>query len=68
MTRYNINGEEIEYMVKCRNCGHEVDIQNIRFAELPGMEYINELIVCNEFANCCKEPDYEFLHECDCEE
>lgn len=60
--RYDINGNEIRHMVKCKNCGHEVDATPLFYiGNMNGLGHVNNLITINARADCCPSPDYDYL-------
>lgn len=63
LSRYDIDGNEIT-IVKCTECGHEVDITQLRNITVNGMEHSSGLglIIPDAYAGCCERPNYSHIH------
>lgn len=60
--RYDLDGNEIRHVVKCKNCGHGVDAAPLfGIGNVNGLGYVNDLMVIDNRAECCPHPDYNYL-------
>lgn len=72
MIRYNLEGDKIK-VIKCCNCGHEVDItklERVVSSGVNGLDCDNVLVVVSSimwriwessiFEPCCDAPDYNY--------